>query len=297
MTQHHTTAAPHGALRSEVPSTVALLVDEEDFTAMREYGSFAFDDYASYRSDVETLLKTLAAQGGHITVALFDPEEYVDYCADTGIDPDEPSSRGRYTAEHAAAGASITYAGQPFDELVPLLVDESVRQATWEHAAILLAESGTCADCGQDIGLACLERATQYVGYLLRAAGPGQHQLACSVPAETEQLVSALHADTADVSGAAPRIAERDHLDFITILAAGLALNGSGGLVLRTTTEGNKDRVHGWRLDRGSAVPLSAAAVFSAYCTDAATGEPVAPEPDVEYQAGFPLGFDEHHSH
>lgn len=55
--------------------------------------------------------------------------------------------------------------------------------------------------------------------------------------------------------------------------------------------------MHGWRLARGNLVPLSAGEVFSAYCTDADTGEPVAPEPHVEYCAGFDLGADEPESH
>ncbi|MGW7189831.1 hypothetical protein ACWGIP_11865, partial [Streptomyces sp. NPDC054838] len=56
------------------------------------------------------------------------------------------------------------------------------------------------------------------------------------------------------------------------------------------------DRVHGWRLDRGRLVALSAAAVFNAYCTDADTGEPVAPEPGVEYCPGYEVDEpDPHH--
>lgn len=67
--------------------------------------------------------------------------------------------------------------------------------------------------------------------------------------------------------------------------------------MLRTTSPGAQDRVHGWRLIRGGLVPLSAGEVFSAYCTDADTGEPVAPESHVEYCAGFDLGADEPEAH
>lgn len=274
-------------LRREVPSTVGLLADIGDFAAMRDYRSFTFDDHKDYLRHVDALLRSLAAQGIHTTVALFDPEEYAEYCADHGLDPDTAGARTRFTAELAGTGPGLPYAGQPIDELVPLLVDEAVRQATWEYATTLLAGVGTCADCGEDIGQASLERAAAALERLVAGAGPGHHHLVCSVPTEAEQLVAVLHADIGEDPGTPPRIEGREGLDFVTVLAAGLALGGPGGLVLRSTTEGHRDRVHGWRLDRGRLTVLSAAAVFNAYCTDADTGEPVAPEPGVEYCPGY----------
>ncbi|MCP3759837.1 hypothetical protein [Streptomyces sp. TBY4] len=274
-------------LRREVPSTVGLLADAGDFAAMRRYRSFAFDDHRDYLDHVDRLLRSLAARGIHTTIALFDADEYADYCADRGLDPDTPGSRTRFTADLGGTTGGLPYAGQPIDDLVPLLVDAAVRQATWEYASTLLAEVGRCADCGEDIGTASLERAAEALRRLVDRAGPGHHHLVCSVPAPAEQLVAVLHADTGDGPGGRPRVDGRDGLDFVTVLAAGLALGGPGGLVLRTTTEGDRDRVHGWRLDRGRLVPLSAAAVFNAYCTDADTGEPVGPEPGVDYCPGY----------
>ncbi|MFI1286852.1 hypothetical protein ACH4U5_39950 [Streptomyces sp. NPDC020858] len=277
-------------LRREVPSTVGLLADAGDFAAMRGYRSFTFDDhddYTDYLRHVEGLLRSLAAQGIHTTVALFDPEEYADYCGENGLDPDTAETRSRFTADLAGSGAVLPYTGQPIDELVPLLVDEAVRQATWEYATTLLAEVGRCADCGEDIGHASFERATEALTRLVAGAGPGHHHFVCSIPTDTQQLVAVLHAETTDDPDTPPRVEGRDGLDFVTVLAAGLALGGPGGLVVRSTTEGHRDRVHGWRLDRGRLTVLSAAAVFNAYCTDADTGDPVAPEPGVEYCPGY----------
>ncbi|MEV7831206.1 hypothetical protein AB0P12_11340 [Streptomyces subrutilus] len=274
-------------LRREAPSTVGLLADPGDFAAMRGYRSFAFDDHQDYLRHVDGLLRSLAAQGVHTTVALFDPEEYAEYCADHGLDADSAENRTRFTAQ--LAGAGLPYTGQPVDELVPLLVDEAVRQATWEYATTLLAGAGTCADCGEDIGSSSFERAADALDRLLAGAGPGHHHLVCSVPMQAEQLVAVLHADTSGPPAAPPRLQGREGLDFVTVLAAGLALGGPGGLVLRTSAEGAGDRVHGWRLDRGRLTALSAAAVFNAYCTDADTGEPVAPEPGVEYCPGYEI--------
>ncbi|MFJ9827740.1 hypothetical protein ACIRSU_25760 [Streptomyces sp. NPDC101160] len=296
-TTRTTTTALRRALRREIAGTVALLADEEDFTAMRQYASFAFDDHARYLAHVDELLKTLAAQVGHTTVALFDPEEYADYCADTGLDPDHPASRSRYTAERAAGGPRVTYTGQPLDALVPLLVDTAVRRATWEYATMLLTDAGTCADCGQDIGRASFDRASQLLLRLLDAAGPGTHHLVCSVPAEGDQLIALLHT-TRDSSGPA-RLDTAEGAEFVTVLAAGIARSTPGGVVLRTSTPGAPDRLHGWRLHQGRLVPLTEAEVFDAYCTDARTGEPISPEPHVDYRAGFPLTPDDpgHHPH
>ncbi|MFG2297964.1 hypothetical protein [Streptomyces sp. NPDC048603] len=285
-------------LRREAPSTVGLLADPVDFAAMRGYRSFTFEDHQEYLGHVDELLKSLAAEGIHTTVALFDAEEYAEYCAEEGLDPDTPEARARFTAELAGAGAGLPYAGQPIGELVPLLVDEALRQATREYATLFLAGLGDCAECGEDIGRACFEQAGRAVHQLLAGAGPGRHHLVCSVPAEEEHLIAVLHADTGDAhdpAGSPPRLHDRDGADFKAVLAAGLALGTTGGLVLRSTTEGFRDRVHGWRLAHGTLVPLSAAEVFNAYCTDADTGEPVAPEPDVEYCPGYRIDIPHPH--
>ncbi|MGW8768276.1 hypothetical protein ACWGN5_38020 [Streptomyces sp. NPDC055815] len=281
-----TTAQLRRALRREVPSTVGLLADEQDFAAMRQYETFAFDDHATYLRQIEALLRTLAGQGGHTTVTLFDPEEYAAWCAETGTDPDHPTSRSRFTAHLATTGARVTYTGQPLTTLLPELVDTAVRQATWEYATTVLATAGDCADCGEDIGRAAYARAGRLLVRLLHAAGPGSHHLVCSVQAADDQLLAVLHAHgatpTDDTSGP----------EFTAVLAAGIALAAPGGVVLRTSTPGAPDRLHGWRLTDSTLTPLTEAEVFAAYCTDARTGEPLPPEPGVDYRAGHPLAPD-----
>ncbi|MFJ5725116.1 hypothetical protein [Streptomyces sp. NPDC093149] len=301
-TKHITTSgsSPSGTsmrrtLRREAPSTVGLLADEQDFAAMQRYRTFTFDDHTVYLRQVEGLLKTLAAQGMHTTVALFDPEEYAEFCSESGIAPDAPASRSRFTAEIASAGATVAYTGQAIDSLIPLLVGRAVRRATWEYATMLLAELGECADCGQDIGRAAFDRASHLLLRMLEAAGPGTHHLVCSTPTENEHLLAVLHTER-DTAGPA-RLESAEGTEFVTVLAVGIALEKPGGVVLRTSRAGTDDRVHGWRLVGGSLTPLTAGEVFSAYCTDADTGEPVAPESRVEYCAGFDLGADEPEPH
>lgn len=280
------------ALRREAPSTVALLADEADFAAMRRYTSFAFDDHPSYLRQVEGLLRDLATREVHTTVALFDPVEYVEFCAGAGLDPDSPGSRTRYVAEVAATGGTVPYAGQPVRELLPQLLDAVTRRATFDTAAELLLRAGDCPDCGADLGDAAFHQAGELLRLLLEAAGPGDQHLVCSVPARSTSLIAALRADvprTPAGTAGTPRLIEAEALVFTTVLAAGLATDSHGGLVLRTSAAGLPDTVRGWELDDGWLRPLSEAEVFAAYCTDALTGEPVPPEHGVEYRGGFPL--------
>ncbi|WP_138904949.1 hypothetical protein [Streptomyces albidochromogenes] len=293
-TKHHRNRTMRRTLRREVPSVVGLLADEQDFAAMRAYRTFAFDDHQAYLQEVDGLLRALAAQGVHTSVALFDPEDFLEYCRATGIDPDTTESRTRFTAEIAACGACVPYAGEPIASIVPLLVDQAVRQATWEYATLLLARLGDCAECGEDIGRESLRRAQRLVTRLVEQAGPGSHHLVCSVPAEEEQLLAVLHAER---TGTEPvQLPETEAAEFVTVLAAGIAAQRPGGVVLRTTAPGAPDRLHGWRLQRGRLLALTAGEVFSAYCTDADTGDPVSPEPGVEYCPGFDIEEpDPHH--
>ncbi|OON71619.1 hypothetical protein [Streptomyces tsukubensis] len=278
---HRKQTTMRGALRREITGTIALLTDEDDFSAMRRYRSFTFDDHPTYLAEVEGLLKTLASQGKHTTVALFDPEEYAEFCTDTGIEPDAPDSRNRFTAALAATGATIPYGGQPLADLVPELVDEAVRHATVEFAGSLLTRAGDCASCGDDIGKAAFERASHLLVAVLHAAGPGAHHLVCSTTTEEETLLAAL--DTTTVTHDKFRIDETEALEFATVLAAGIATTSPAGLVMRTSIPGSQDRVRGWRL-RGEALhPLTASEVFDAYCTDADSGDLISPEPGVEY--------------
>ncbi|MFF4836733.1 hypothetical protein [Streptomyces sp. NPDC001315] len=268
-------------LRREIAGTIGLLTDEHDFRAMRRYRSFTFDDHTTYLKQVEALLKARAAQGNHTTVALFDPQEYAEYCTDSGLDPDIPSSRTRFTAELATTGPTVPYEGQPLSDLVPALVDEAVRQATWEYATTLLARLGACASCGEDIGRAAFAKASHLLARILETAPPGNRHAVCSVSATPETLVSVLHADD-DIDGAA-QLDEAEALEFTTVLALGIATQSPGGLVMRTSAPGSSDLIYGWRLHGDGLAPLTAGEVFDAYCTDVENGDLISPESDVDY--------------
>ncbi|MEU5537640.1 hypothetical protein [Streptomyces sp. NPDC020362] len=286
-TDHHTMRR---ALRREIAGTIGLLTDEHDFRTMRRYRSFAFDDHTTYLQQVEALLKSRAAEGGHTTLALFDPEDYAAYCADTGLDPEAPASRTRFTAELAAVGPTVPYDGRPLATLLPVLVDEAVRQATWEYATTLLTRLGPCPTCGEDIGRAAFTRASDLVVRILDTAPPGHRHLVCSVSGPPETLVSVLHAD--DGTEGALELDEAEALEFTSVLALGLATNSPGGLVMRVSAPDAADRVHGWRIRGGRLEALTASEVFDAYCTDAESGDIISPESGVDYCVPPDLGED-----
>ncbi|WP_055492977.1 hypothetical protein [Streptomyces sp. TP-A0356] len=288
--QHTEHRAMRRVLRREMAGTIGLLTDEDDFTAMRRYRTFTFDDHTTYLHQVEDLLRTLAAQGSHTTVALFDPQEFADFCADSGLEPDAPTSRTRFTAELAATGPTVPYEGQPLAELVPNLIDEAVRRATWQYATTVLAHLGACASCGEDIGRAAFAQASRLLTRILDTASPGHRHLVCSVSAAPETLVAALHADE-DPDGTT-RLDETEALEFTSVLALGIATHSAGGLVMRTTAPDMTDRVYGWRLRGERLEPLTAGEVFDAYCTDIESGDLVSPESGVDYCAPPDLGID-----
>jgi hypothetical protein len=104
---------------------------------------------------------------------------------------------------------------------------------------------------------------------------------------EDTALLAALHARCDDQGNV--HLAEAEAMVCCTVLAAGMATDNAGGVVLRTTTPDGGEEVRGWSLRDGWLHPLTEAEVFNAYCTDAESGEPVPPEPGVTYRPGTPL--------
>ncbi|MEU5363858.1 hypothetical protein ABZ354_10275 [Streptomyces sp. NPDC005925] len=275
-------------LRREIAGTIGLLTDEHDFRAMRRYRSFTFDDHTTYLREVESLLRTRATQGTITTVALFDPADYAEFCQETGLDPDRPASRARFTAELAATGASVPYDGQPLTDLLPRLIDTALRQATRECASTLLARLGTCATCGEDIGHAAFVRASELLLRILATSRSGDRHLVCSVAGPPETLLAVLRAD--DDTDGATRLDETEALEFTTVLALGLTSHHPGGIVMRTSVPGTPDHIYGWRLRADGLEPLTAGEVFDAYCTDTETGDLIGPESGVDYREPPDLG-------
>ncbi|MEU7031592.1 hypothetical protein AB0A60_33455 [Streptomyces sp. NPDC046275] len=221
--------------------TVAVIADPDDFTAMRQFASFPHTDHTRYLADIDDLLHSLAADGSHVTVALFDPYDYSAFCDNTRINPDTHTSRTAYTADLAATGPRITYTGQPLPDLLEALADAVVQHVTHAIATALLADLGHCSHCGRDLGAAALEHASTTMRTLLNQAGPGTHHLVCSVPFADENLLAGLTITIGDVIEDT-FLCDTESTEFLTVLAAGIARGGHGGLVLHTTTPDARGR-------------------------------------------------------
>ncbi|WNI19332.1 hypothetical protein [Actinacidiphila sp. ITFR-21] len=267
---------------------VGLLLDEADFTRTADRRSFPFDDYEGYLHHLDGLLRSLHAQGAHVVVTLFDPDAYDHYCDSTRRPPASPDTRTCYVAEVAVTGPAVRYTRQPMPLLRSHLAREADRRATRERASDVLTDAGPCADCGRDRAHCAFDRASDTLLRIVEAVGPGGHHIVCSLSTpDGPPLLAAVQID-AKPDGAV-RLAEADALVVCTVMAAGEVSAYPGGLVVRTTDPDGTETVRGWSLREGGPRPLTEAEVFSAYCTDPETGEPVPPEHGVRYRAGLRL--------
>ncbi|MFJ4879889.1 hypothetical protein ACIP93_32445 [Streptomyces sp. NPDC088745] len=125
-----------------------------------------------------------------------------------------------------------------------------------------------------------IERAAALLMGFLDAAGDGCHVLIIAASANGDGLSITVpfhnDGDTTDLD-------PDDALEAMEILT--LAAMVGGGAVLRTNLADHTTEARGWKLVEFYAKPLSAAQIFNAYCTDAATGELIPPEWGVEYVA------------
>lgn len=281
-------ASVRRALRREAPSIVALLAGERDFAAMRRHRDLPCEDHAEYLRQMDGLLRSLLSQGLFVTVTLFDPEEYAEYCADTGRDPGTPAARARYTADITANGPAVPYTGQPVHRLTSQLDHETGRQVAWDRATDILTTAEDRPDSGRERARTAFERASRALVGLIETTGTGVHHVVCSVQLDDAPLLAVL--TTERTASGRIHVAEADALVFCTVLAAAAVSGSSAGIVVRSTAADGRDEVRGWSLRDGWPQPLTEAEVFDAYCTDPETGEPVPPEPGVTYRPGLPLG-------
>ncbi|MFE0689395.1 hypothetical protein ACFV0Z_14745 [Streptomyces xiamenensis] len=268
--------------RKESSGTVGVIADPVGFARMRRYPSFGFTDHRGYLRHTERLLRTLAGESGHVRVALFDPEGFALWCARQRLDPDSAASRARYTAVDAARGATLPFTGRrSLRRLLPELLVERERLRSWERATELLGEAGGCVRCGEPLARCAFRRAAAVLPLLLEDAGGGRRHLVCTVLVRGVPLSAALDAP--------PEPTEAATLALCAVLGVALATGAPGGLVLRRAVDGGRTEAVGWRLEAGEVVPLTEPEVFSAYCTDPMTGDPIPPEHGVDYRDAPPL--------
>ncbi|SFD08570.1 hypothetical protein [Streptomyces aidingensis] len=270
----------------ETVRTVAVLADEASFARMHQYAAFRHESHPDYLRRLERHLRRLLRNGGYTQVALFDPEEYAEFCTVRELDPGHAASRARYAGEIATAGPAVRYRGQPLARLLPELVAVRDRQQLWSQCRELLLGAGSCPGCGTPHADCGVRRAAAGLAAVLAGTGPGAHHLVCTVLADSGPLSAAMHAER-DARGSTA-LPEPDTMLLSMVLAVALATGRAGGLVLREAGSGG-EAVLGWATEDGWLRPLSEAEIFAAYCTDPHSGEPVPPEPGITYRAAPPL--------
>ena len=211
---------------------------------MQRYAVFAFDDHRAYLRQMEGLLRALTAQGVHTTVALFDPAEYEEFCADTRHDPDTsraaPAIRRRWQprAPPLPTPASPSTSWSPAHRRGGAAGHLGVRTPAASRPV-----PGDCAG-GDDIARASFDRASAALPRRVEAAGAGLHHL---VAASRRAAPRSSPCSRRRAGSGLPELAEPGALVFCTVLAGGIARHSPGGVVLRTTVPGITG--HGPRLD------------------------------------------------
>lgn len=131
------------------------------------------------------------------------------------------------------------------------------------------------------------ERAADLLMGIFDAVGDGQHLLTASAYTPDGPMTSMAHIE----NRANETEIDVDDANRLLLVLAMTAGQGVGGLVVRTRTGEATSRVMGWHLSDVAAAPVSRGALFDAYCTDPATGEPIPPEPGMEYADAPPVRF------
>ncbi|MER0443079.1 hypothetical protein ABR738_00560 [Streptomyces sp. Edi4] len=156
---------------------------------------------------------------------------------------------------------------------------------TTNAAVALLNSTRACLCCGNNAGWAALAVAERILIALDQGLPGHRYHLTTSFDHDAVRHVVGLQVDRVD--GELEADAE-DAIRFLLVLAAGVC-QGSAGLTARSSRLGGDDQVRAWSIGGGAVSPLSRAEVFNAYCTDAATGEPIPPCPQTEYCDAFIL--------
>lgn len=135
-----------------------------------------------------------------------------------------------------------------------------------------------------------LRRAVTALSRLLAVLGTGRQHIVCSlgVPRVAAAQVEVVPFGTGMILHHAP--ARTWELAALLAQAFSDPCGPDGGLIVRTSaTSDTPQRVRGWRVHDGWLAPLTAAEVFSAYCTDPLTGDPLSPESNVDYCPGLSI--------
>ncbi|TXS34832.1 hypothetical protein [Streptomyces sp. t39] len=127
------------------------------------------------------------------------------------------------------------------------------------------------------------DRAFDIFERLLEKAGTGMHSLTLAIysgeGAEMEHLIYSRSEKTGIEADGQTAL---NFCCFLAVAVTGKA--GNAGLIMRSIRH-REESVCGWSFNSdGDPIPLTAAEVFDAYCTDFTTGDPISPQPGVDHR-------------
>ncbi|WP_327589354.1 hypothetical protein OHA25_21910 [Nonomuraea sp. NBC_00507] len=261
---------------------IALLLDELDLATMASYPSFEFGAYDEYLAACEQSMRSMLQAGHSVRVETFIPAEYAEYCQAEQLPPDSAASRALYAAAVCDEGEPFRYRGEPIAELV----------ASLAHRERLRTLSIRTMDLLDPLPYGAVLEAEEYAADLLAwlwtHAGSGSHIFTCHVSdrahdplelvAEVELRKNTMRAVDAEITALS------------LMLSFARAVKAEGSIVMRSfTSRTDPDNglpvkiVRGWAIVKGALRPLTATEIMKASRTDPRTGDPLPPEPAVEY--------------
>ena len=236
-------------------------------------------------------------RAAHTTVALFDPEDYAEFCAE---------SRPRPGRRRPAAPASPPRSPPPAPPSLRRPAPRRPRPAP-RRTRPSAAPPGSTPPCCSPASAPARTAARTSAGPPSTAPRTSSSRLLDTPQARAPTTSSAARPRRPNSSSpcSTPRGTRTDRADldaaegaeFATVLAVGVATRDPGRPRPAHHGPGHPDRVHGWRLHGGSPRTPHGGRGLRRLLHRRRHRRPVSPESGVEYCAGFDLGADEPEAH
>ncbi len=240
-----------------VQRITVLVADAATFHRLAgAYASFEWSDgeHEAYLDAHDDAIERSRSAGALVHVGRFDHDGYRDFCRDSDLPADSASTRSAFAARAGESGSAREWDGTVRD----LLLTESLLGG---------AEPDPAAQ-------SLIDELTDLM--VTAPPGPGEFTVTVSAPGGEVTVTFPWERAGQDLQVGRP-------LEVLfAAVTAGVA--HSAGLIARVPTgvvlPGGivQTRVLGWRLGDNSVTEIATAELFNAFCTDATTGDLLAPE-------------------
>ncbi|MFE1444665.1 hypothetical protein [Streptomyces sp. NPDC058739] len=190
----------------------------------------------------------------------------------------DPTTRGREAMSEYQDHVRHSLEGQDVDPRE----DVSIDAMRWTPHTVSEDVTDEATQAAFERAHVLVDRATDaYLSLVNVVLGAGQHHMVASASAPHGDLVAGQDLTVIDD---ALIVSETESLRVCAVIAAGMSGRATGGLVVRTFGLDGAEFVRGWIVRGLWLRPLTPQEIREAYSVNPETGEPVAPEPGVEYR-------------